>query len=195
MDFEFCFAYHNTKIEGNPLSLEEAKIAFYDEILNPSKEILEIKNHKNIMSFLISHAKNQTKINANFIKEIHKILMNGILDNNGEFKKIQNVILGADFETTKPYLVPTSIYKLCDDLYFRLNNAKNSTQKLKIILKSHIDYERIHPFSDGNGRVGRVIMLYLCLKLNLKPFIISQKDDYIKALRECDVDALYKLIK
>ncbi|WP_229770967.1 Fic family protein [Campylobacter portucalensis] len=123
--------------------------------------------------------------------------MNNLIDNNGKFKTIENLVVGANFEPTKPYLVPVAIKDMCDNLYFRLDNAKNDDDKLKAILQSHIKFEKIHPFSDGNGRTGRIIMIYGCLENNLAPIIIpkEQKNRYIAILRNNDIDGFMAFAK
>lgn len=131
------------------------------------------------------------------IREIHALTMENLLPNAGSFKTIQNLIVGADFETTKPYLVPTRIYELCDNLDHQLQNAKNDDEKLKIILKTHFDFERIHPFSDGNGRTGRLLIFYSCLQENILPPIIQKEDKnlYIAILREEKLDDFFILLR
>jgi fic protein len=123
--------------------------------------------------------------------------MDNLIDNNGKFKTIENLVVGANFEPTKPYLVPVAIKNMCDNLYFRLDNAKNSDDKLKAILQSHIKFEKIHPFSDANGRTDRIIMIYGCLENNLAPIIIpkEQKNRYIAILRNNDIDEFMMFAK
>ena len=96
-------------------------------------------------------------------------------EDNGEFKKIQNIILGSVIETTKPYLVPTVIEDWCQNLKYRLNNAKTNEEKIEAILDQHIKFEKIHPFGDGNGRTGRLLIIHSCLKENLAPILIPKE--------------------
>ena len=110
--------------------------------------------------------------------------MENLREDNGEFKKIQNIILGSVIETTKPYLVPTVIEDWCQNLKYRLNNAKTNEEKIEAILDQHIKFEKIHPFGDGNGRTGRLLIIHSCLKENLAPIVIpkEEKGKYINFL-------------
>ena len=80
---------------------------------------------------------------------------------------------------------------------YRLELCKTDDEKLLEILSSHIEFERIHPFSDGNGRTGRMIMLYLCFQENISPFVIEKKDKalYMNYLREQNADIIFDKVK
>jgi len=129
-------------------------------------------------------AENNEKVSVDKIKKYHKIIMENLIENNGEFKKAQNIILGANFETAKPYQVPTILQEWCDNLNYRLELAQNDKEKLEVILSEHIKFEKIHPFSDGNGRTGRILIIDICVNNNLVPVIIPKeaKGKYIYIL-------------
>ena len=80
---------------------------------------------------------------------------------------------------------------------YRLELCKNNNEKLLEILHSHIEFERIHPFSDGNGRTGRLIMLYLCFQEKISPFVTekSDRDLYMNYLREQNTDIIFERVK
>ncbi len=84
--------------------------------------------------------------------------MNFLLPNKGAFKTTDNTILGASFETTPHFQVPMAIKEWCDNLNYKMKTLQDKEEKLKAILEQHILFERIHPFSDGNGRVGRMLI-------------------------------------
>ena len=180
-------AHHSTAIEGNRLSLDDAKRILLGgcsmEGLD-SREYYEIANYKPLFEYLL--AMSDRDIAVEVVKDIHRILMTEILYNCGEFKATQNLIWGANFTPVKPYEVPFAIQRWCDDLAFRLEHATDDTAKLLAIMDQHIKFERIHPFSDGNGRTGRALILYACFKENLIPFVIpyESRERYLTLLKE-----------
>ena len=193
LDLCVRMAHHSTAIEGNTLTQDETASVILDGYIPRAvkeREFYEVRNYKNVLPALIERLENKTKIDNELIKEFHKLIMQDLIDNNGSFKKIENMIVGANFEPTKPYLVPMELKNVMDNLYYGLDNAKNDEDKIYSIVKSHIDFERIHPFSDGNGRTGRLLIVYSCLEQNLTPIVIpkEQKERYIACLRESNID-------
>ncbi|PDX14712.1 cell filamentation protein Fic [Helicobacter pylori] len=128
---------------------------------------------------------------------MHGILMSFLLPNKGAFKTTDNTILRASFETTPHFQVPMAMKEWCDNLNYKMKTLQDKEEKLKTILEQHILFERIHPFSDGNGRVGRMLIFYSVLEQNLIPFVITkgQKEAYIKALDTHNTESLYQLAK
>lgn len=177
-------AHHSTAIEGNNLTLAETKSILIDEYIPrqmETREYYEVKNYSKAIKFL---EENNEKISIEKIKKYHKIIMEDIIENNGEFKKIQNIIVGSDFETTKPYQVPSVLKDWCDNLNYRLDISNSDEEKLRVILEEHINFEKIHPFSDGNGRTGRILIIDACIRADIIPIIIpkEQKKKYINIL-------------
>ena len=192
LDLCVRMAHHSTAIEGNTLSQDETASIVLDGYISKQiseREFYEVRNYREVLPLFIKSLKDKRVLDSALIKEFHSIIMKDLLYNSGEFKSIDNVIVGSTLETTKPYLVPTEIKDMCDNLYFRLAEAKSETDRLNAILEAHIDFEKIHPFSDGNGRVGRLLMVYSCLKQNLVPIIIpkEQKNRYTSILRANDI--------
>ena len=192
LDLCVRMAHHSTAIEGNALNQDEVASIVLDGYISKQiseREFYEVRNYKEVLPLFIKSLKDKMVLDSALIKEFHSIIMKDLLYNRGEFKSIDNVIVGSTLETTKPYLVPTKIKDMCDNLYFRLAGAKSEADKLSAILEAHIDFEKIHPFSDGNGRVGRLLMVYACLKQNLVPIIIpkEQKNRYTSILRANDI--------
>lgn len=177
-------AHHSTAIEGNTLTqADTTSILIHNYIPRDmtEREYYEVKNYKKTVELLLS---NQEKMSPELIKEYHKIIMENLVDNNGEYKKIPNMIVGADFETSKPYQVPILLQEWCDNYSFRIKNAQTVEEKIEIIVDQHIKFEKIHPFSDGNGRTGRMLMIDSCIKENISPIIIpkEEKGKYINYL-------------
>ena len=177
-------AHHSTAIEGNTLTQAETiSILIHNFIPRDmsEREYYEVKNYRKAFNTLLEADR---KITTELIKKYNKYIMENLHDLNGKFKTTQNLILGAEFEPTKPYLVPFEIEDWCDNLSYRLENAKTNEEKVEIIMDQHIKFEKIHPFNDGNGRTGRLLIIHSCLKEGLEPIIIpkEEKGKYINLL-------------
>lgn len=193
-------AHHSSAIEGNKLELSDAvAILIYSYIPKAmlEKEFYEVKNHKQAFEYIQHNLLNGEKLSLGVIKEIHKLLLDHLDFNRGNFKNISNAIVGAEFDTASPEQTPNLMYQWLNNYEYLIENAKTEEDKIRIILEKHIEFERIHPFNDGNGRTGRIIMLYSLLENNLPPIIISKelKPRYILGLAEQDTNLLYDLVQ
>ncbi|MBH0292343.1 Fic family protein [Helicobacter pylori] len=200
IDLTIRTAHHSTAIENNPLSLAETISILTTEYIPremPKRAFFEVKNYQNMLFFLLENLNKRQSVDSFFIRELHGILMNFLLPNKGAFKTADNTILGASFEMTPHFQVPMAMKEWCDNLNYKMKTLQDKEEKLKAILEQHILFERIHPFSDGNGRVGRMLIFYSVLEQNLIPFVITkeQKEAYIKALDTCNTESLYQLAK
>ena len=124
------------------------------------------------------------------IKEIHADLTDRLQYDKGQFKKNENMIIGAEFQTATPGETPFLIQQLVDNLEYRLENAATEEEKLESILDTHIQFERFYPFSDGNGRTGRMVLNYSLLQQGFPPLIIEKetKATYIELLASQDLN-------
>lgn len=187
---QIIFAYNTNHIEGSTLTEDQTRyifetntILFEDNTIAKVDDILETSNHFQLVDYMLDVA--DKKLNEKMIKEFHKILKNGTSDsrvdwfNVGEYKQKANKI-GSGISTTLPSNVEKEMSKLMD----WYNSIKKIT--IKEIIEFHYRFEKIHPFQDGNGRVGRIIMFKECLKNNIIPFIILDKDKlfYYRGLKE-----------
>ncbi|MEC3880084.1 Fic family protein [Parapedobacter sp. 10938] len=180
--------YNSNRIEGSKLTHDQTRYIFETNTIGASKEsvnvddIIETANHFCCIDLIIDKAKN--KLTASFIKEIHLLLKSGTSDsrkgwfNVGEFKKLPNEVGGN--ETCPPAAVATKMAALL--LYYHSIEKKT----FENIIDFHYQFEIIHPFQDGNGRVGRLIMFKECLANNIVPFIIDEdlKLFYYRGLQE-----------
>lgn len=187
-------AHHSTAIEGNTLTQAETiSILIHNFIPRDmsEREYYEVKNYRKAFNTLLEADR---KITTELIKKYNKYIMENLHDLNGKFKTTQNLILGAEFEPTKPYLVPFEIEDWCNNLSYRLDNAKTNEEKVEIIMDQHIKFEKIHPFNDRNGRTGRLLIIHSCLKEDLEPIIIpkEEKGRYINLLSSENVKELTK---
>ena len=187
---QIIFAYNTNHIEGSKLTEDQTRyifetntILFEGDTIAKVDDILETFNHFQLVDYMLDVA--DKKLNEKMIKEFHKILKNGTSDsrvdwfNVGEYKQKANKI-GSGISTTLPSNVEKEMAKLME----WYNSIKEIT--IKEIIEFHYRFEKIHPFQDGNGRVGRIIMFKECLKNNIIPFIILDKDKlfYYRGLKE-----------
>ena len=187
--------YNSNHMEGSRLTHDQTRYIFETNTIGVEKEVLnvddviETANHFRCIDEVIESAKSQ--LSEKFIKHLHFILKTGTSDARkdwfavGDYKKLPNEVGGR--ETTLPEEVSAEMKRLLDEY----NSKKTVT--LEDILTFHVRFERIHPFQDGNGRVGRLIMLKECLKHNIVPFIIedSRKMFYYRGLQEWDQEKGY----
>lgn len=190
-------AYHSSAIENNRITLNETiTILLEDKMPNSNfsiREFFEVENHRQALNFVWENLSQSLDLYK--IKKIHAYLLDRLNHERGQFKTQRNAIAGASFNTASVQETPLLMQQWIDNTNYRLSIAKSNEEKIKIILESHIQFERIHPFIDGNGRTGRLIMLQQFLQNNLVPFII-QKDNkkmYLDILDNQDVEEFYKL--
>ena len=200
LDLSVRMTHHSNAIEGNTLTLNETATIILDSTIPGSKsvrEVFEVLNHKRAIDYMLNELANDQNLDIYMIKNINKEILDRLNDNAGNFKNSSNAIIGADFETSTPSQAPVLTKNWIENLNYRLKLCKNDDEKLSEILNSHIEFERIHPFSDGNGRTGRLIMLYLCFQENISPFVIEKNDRalYMNYLREQNADIIFDKVK
>ena len=195
-------AHHSAGIEGNTISLPATVSIILNGTLPMSgkatvREFYEIENHKQAFENMLSHLLNEDPLTVTIIKDIHADLTDRLQYDRGQFKKNENMILGAEFQTASPAETPFLVQQLVDNLEYRVENASTDEMKLEGILDSHIQFERIHPFSDGNGRTGRMLMNYSLLQEGFPPLIIEKetKAQYIEFLGNQDIDGFVQFAK
>ena len=195
-------AHHSAGIEGNTISLPATVSIILNGTLPISsgatvREFYEIENHKQAFSNMLDHLESNDTLSVSIIKEVHADLTDRLQYDKGQFKKNENLIIAAEFQTASPSETPFLVQQLVDNLEYRLENAATDEEKLERILDAHIQFERIHPFSDGNGRTGRVIMNYSLLQEGFPPLIIEKetKATYIELLAKQDLDGFMSFAK
>ncbi len=193
-------AHHSSAIEGNTITLNQTVSIILNDTIPGSinkREFYEVENHKQAFEYIQHNLLNSEKLSLGVIKEINKLLLDHLDFNRGNFKNISNAIVGVKFDTTGPEQTPNLMYQWLTNYKYLIENAQNKEEKIKVILEKHIEFERIHPFNDGNGRTGRMIILYSLLENNLPPIIIPKelKPRYILGLAEQDTNLLYDLVQ
>ncbi len=187
--------YNSNHMEGSRLTHDQTRYIFETNTIGVEKEVLnvddviETANHFRCIDMIIDNAK--AALTEKFIKKLHLILKNGTSDSRkdwfavGDYKKIPNEVGGMD--TALPEEVAEKMTALLSEY-----NAKVE-KNFEDILDFHVKFERIHPFQDGNGRVGRLIMFKECLKYNIVPFMIEDhlKLFYYRGLKEWNYEKGY----
>lgn len=176
---QITMTYNTNHIEGSRLSEEQTRYIYETNTLLADKDtvtdiddIIETTNHFKLFDYMLDVA--DKKITEKMIKEFHKILKQGTSDSKkdwfavGDYKKLANEVGGL--KTSSPKNVEKDMQKLLE----WYNSLKEVT--IKEIIEFHVRFEIIHPFQDGNGRVGRLIAFKECLKHNIVPFIILDRD-------------------
>lgn len=179
-------AYNSNHMEGNTLSHEQTRYIYDTHSLNAENinvdDVIETANHFRCFDMILVHCKEP--LTEDFIKSLHHHLKIGTFSSQskeaviGDYKKFANYV--SDIKTSSPKDVHENIIKL-------LNNYNSKDKKtLDDIIDFHASFETIHPFYDGNGRIGRLIMFKECLANNIAPFVIREdmKLYYIKGLNE-----------
>ena len=186
---QIMFSYNTNHIEGSKLTEEQTRyifetntILFEGGTVASVDDILETANHFKLVDYMLDIA--DQNLTEDIIKKFHKILKEGTMDsrkewfNVGDYKKLANE--AGNMKTSSPKQTPKDMQKLME--------WYNSLPKVTIkeIIEFHARFEKIHPFQDGNGRVGRIIAFKECLKNNIIPFIILDKDKlyYYRGLKE-----------
>ena len=193
------FCYNSNKIEGSKLTSDQTEAIFDTSSFIPKSDdaiklddLIETKNHFKLFDYMLDNV--DVPLSKEMMIEMNKILKRNTSDeddpryNVGGFKIVPNIIgLVNVIKTSDPKDVENDIDDLLDK-YLKLDKIT-----LEDIIDFHVRFERIHPFGDGNGRVGRMIMFKECLKNNIIPFIVLDKDRsyYMRGLKEYDNDKQY----
>ena len=193
------FSYNSNKIEGSRLTSDQTEAIFDTSSFIPKSDDLiklddltESKNHFKLFDYMLDNVDN--KLSKEMIIEMNKILKRNTSDeenpryNVGGFKIVPNMIgLVNVINTTAPEKVEEEIENLLNEY-----NSKANIN-LEDIIDFHYKFEKIHPFGDGNGRVGRIIMFKECLKNSIMPFIVLDADKpyYMRGLKEYTRDKAF----
>lgn len=195
-DFVTRSTYHSNAIEGSTLTYAETYAILYNDNSfkiegKEPREIYEAINHKIALELMFKFLKEEnTIITEKLIKEINETINRNIKDTTG-YRKVQVFIRGSEHIPPKPEQVPN----LMNYFVYNYNNDENDIYTK--VANYHIQFESIHPFEDGNGRTGRLLMNYELLKNNLPPVVISKDDrvKYFEFLRNKDVQGMASWLK
>ena len=185
--------YNSTSIEGTTFTKKETEAVIFDKLTIRDKSLIE---HLDVINYSVVLRKIFTgefprEITEDLIKEIHRLLMQGVREDGGIYSQHQRGIRGIDIMLTHPKDIPEEMVHLIREW--------NATKKKNIhsIAKFHSDFELIHPFGDGNGRVGRLIMVLQCKSQKYAPVIIenARKAEYYEVLEYAQRKSEYPFVR
>jgi len=188
--FLLSLTYNSNRIEGSTLSEADTAAVLFDDVAPRNKtvtEIFEAKNHRVALDFLLSYLQQGKYVNEALVLRLHEILMNGIRGDAGQYRMHAVRIVGSYVPTANPAKVPELMKACMRDMRQRKGDI------VAQLARTHAVFEQIHPFSDGNGRVGRLLMHAIALSANLPPVFVENrhKRTYLKHLNRAQLEQDY----
>ena len=194
-DFTTRSTYHSNAIEGSTLTYAETYAILYNDNSfkiegKEPREIYEAINHKKALELVFKNSQNNEEADERFIKRLNETINGDIKDTKG-YRTIQVFIQGSEHIPPEPEKVPNLM------MYYIYNYNHDEQDVFSKVAKYHIEFERIHPFEDGNGRTGRLLINYELLKNNLPPVVIAKEDrvKYFEFLKDNEVNELAQWLK
>ena len=194
-DFSTRYTYNSNAIEGSTLTYAETYAILYNDNSfkiegKEPREIYEAINHKKALELVFKNLQNNEEFDERFIKKLNETINRDIKDTEG-YRTVQVFIQGSEHIPAEPEKVPNLM------MYYIYNYNHDEQDIFTKIAKYHIDFERIHPFEDGNGRTGRLLINYELLKNDLPPVVIAKEDrvKYFEFLRNNDSNGLAEWLK
>lgn len=178
-EFAVEYTYNSNAIEGNTLTLRETDLVLKGLTIDkkPLKDHLEVIGHKEAFDFVRELVEKEADLNENVIKQIHYLVLSDKIQDRGVYRRVPVKIMGATNEPVQPYLIEPKMNELMH------NYKKNTEHIVSKLARFHIEFESIHPFIDGNGRTGRLLVNLELMKAGYPPIDIKFKDrlTYYKA--------------
>lgn len=171
-EFVVEYTYNSNAIEGNTLTLRETDMVLRGLTINqkPLKDHMEVVGHKEAFDFVQDLVKDRTPLSESIIKQIHYLVLADKKDDRGVYRRVPVRIMGAKHEPVQPYLIQPKMEQL-------LESYRNSTGHIiQRLARFHIEFEKIHPFIDGNGRTGRLLVNLELMKTGYPPIDIKFTD-------------------
>ncbi len=174
-EFLIDFTYNSNAIEGNTLTFQETALILKEGITineKPLKEHLEAVGHKDAFYYIEELVKEKVELSEKVIKDIHSLVLMDKPQDRGRYRRIPVTISGAVHEPVQPYLVPVLMEQLINE-YNQEMKDRHIIEKVSLF---HLKFESIHPFIDGNGRTGRLLLNLELMKEGYPPINIKFKD-------------------
>lgn len=176
------YTYNSNAIEGNTLTLRETDMVLRGLTIGqkPLKDHMEAVGHKEAFEFISELTKKNVPLNESIIKQIHYLVLVDKKDDRGVYRRVPVRIMGAQNEPVQPYLIGPKMEQLIADF------AKSTEYIVTKLARFHLEFESIHPFIDGNGRTGRLLVNFELMKAGFPPIDIKFTDRiaYYKAFDE-----------
>lgn len=167
--------YNSNAIEGNTLTLRETSLIISEGITvsqKPLKDHLEVIGHKDAFEYILALANQEEILSEKIIKDIHSLVLINDNMNRGIYRKVPVTIAGSQKEPAKPHLIPSQM----SDLILEYKESREEKHIVESVSDFHLKFETIHPFIDGNGRTGRLILNLELMKNGLLPVNIKFAD-------------------
>lgn len=171
-EFLVEFTYNSNAIEGNTLTLQETALALEGVTIDkkPLKDHLEAVGHRDAFLYVVSLVRDKVPVSERIIREIHSLVLMDRPEDKGVYRRIPVKIMGAYHEPSLPYLVPVQMERLFSDL------SKDKRHIIETAALFHLNFEGIHPFIDGNGRTGRLILNLMLMQAGYPPIDVKFVD-------------------
>ncbi len=155
-EFLIEFTYNSNAIEGNTLTLQETAMVLEGITIDkkPLKDHFEVIGHKDAFLYILQLVQEKVPLSERVIKEIHSLVLMNRPEDRGRYRRIPVRIMGANYEPPQPYLVPVQMEQLIE----KHNNMKSTMHVVESVAAFHLLFEGVHPFIDGNGRTGRLLI-------------------------------------
>ncbi len=183
--------YNSNAIEGNTLTITETKIILEDGITigkgKTLKEHLEVINHKEAIDYIKDIVNKNIDINENVIKDLHYIILKSINNENaGRYRSVNVLISGSNHRPPEHFLVSQNM----EELIKWYNENKDNLHPVRLAAEFHHKFTFIHPFIDGNGRCGRLLMNLILMRFGYPMTVIKIQDrsEYMSALEKASVE-------
>ncbi len=187
--------YHSNAIEGSTLTYAETYAILYNDNSfkiegKEPREIYEAINHKKALELVFKNLQNSDELDERFIKKLNETINRDIKDTES-YRAVQVFIQGSEHIPPEPEKVPNLM------MYYIYNYNHDEQDIFTKIARYHIEFEKIHPLEDGNGRIGRLLLNYELLKNNLPPVVIAKEDrvKYFEFLTNNDITSLAEWLK
>jgi Fic family protein len=183
-EFEIHYIHGTTAIEGNSLSIQETRDLLENNIVPKNKSLRELNEIQNFKKVVEYRNRYKGRVSIDFVRNLHALVMNNIdIESAGSFRRIDSVaITGCELKLCPAVMIDTELHELIKKYYKNLDKKKNPFEQAVLF---HYHFEMIHPFTDGNGRVGREILNFMLVKSGYPRMLFPgrERERYIRSMK------------